>query len=473
MADNEIEIKIGEGDVKKGYAEIPVQIDSNIGNGEYTIRAVYSGDDYYAPSMATGLLRVGFKSYVHCPHMFVWDHYKTNMKLVANVFVGKHQASIGRGLFRVRGTYIDTATPLYITSGQASKMYNGSEFEAGNTSYRYGFRYNGSYDSKIKSRNINPAESKDARITIMKAQGNKNDEREARIYPVIEIDPVVGKPGETVHTTARVYNSNFGTVLDKSDIPYGKGRFIFWYEGMSEQQAIMASTPIDENGECTVSFPVPDYEEGGYNLYVKFVSYDKTDWATTYGATSLFVTRYDPVFDEPTLTIADISFNKGEQNAYITCKFNPPYTATEATIDDLTGFATLRIEDQIINLTNSNAINGRVPVTQEGLCEFQFSIPLPTQTGAIWVQPGQHSISVEYTNSALGETYNYNTDARLIIKKDTSTTILNIEDNDSIIYLPNNGDNTSIRVKIDDIDTQSEISEGNVLIKYVKTDVSP
>ena len=473
MADNEIEIKIGEGDVKKGYAEIPIQIDSNIGNGEYTIRAVYSGDDYYAPSMASGVLRVGFRSYVHCPHMFVWDHYKTNMKLVANIFVGKHQASIGRGLFRVRGQYIDTATPLYIASGQATKMYNGGDLEAGNTSYRYGFKYNGSYDAKIKARNINPAESNDARITIMKAQGNKNDERIARVHPVIEIDPVVGKPGETVYTTARVYNSNFGTVLDKSDIPYGKGQFMFWYEGLSEQNAFPQSTAIDENGECRVSFPLPDYEEGGYNFYAKFLSYDKTDWATTYGATSMFITKYDAVFDEPTLTIADISFNKGEQNAYITCKFNAPYTETQSTIDDLTGFATLRIDDQIIPLTNSNAMNGRIPVTEEGLCEFQFSIPIPTATNELWAQPGEHPISVEYTNSSLGETYSYNTDARLIIRKDTDTTILNIEDNDSIIYLPNNGENTSIRVKIVDVDTQSEINEGNVLIKYVKTDVSP
>lgn len=473
MADNEIEIQIGEGDVKKGYAEIPIQIDSNIGNGEYTIKALYSGDEYYAPSVATGVLRVGYKSYVHCPHMFVWDHYKTNMKLTANIFVGKHQASLGRGLFRVKGEYIDKATPIYISSGQAHKMYDGSSFEVGNTSYRYGFRYNGSYDSKIKSRNINPAESKDARITLMKTQGNKGDEREANTYPVIEIDPIVGKPGETVHTRARIYNSNYGTVFDTSDIPTGKGHFIFWYEGMSEQAPLISSNTITSDGYCDITFVIPDYEDGGYNFYGKFISQNKTDWATTYGATSMFITRYDPTFNEPTLTIADISFNKGEQNAYITCKFNSPYFDNQPEFPDLSGFATLKIDDQIITLTNSNAINGRVPVTEKGLCEFQFSIPMSSVSTAVWVQPGQHEINVEYTLSTTGETYTYNTDARLIIRRDTSTTILNIEDNDSIIYLPNNGDNTSIRVKIDDLDTRTEINEGNVLIKYVKTDVSP
>ena len=294
LADNEIEIQIGEGNVKKGYAEIPIQIDSNIGNGEYTIKAVYSGDEYYAPSVATGKLRVGFKSYTHCPHMFVWNQYKTNMKLVANIFVGTHQASLGKGIFRMRGEYIDTATPLYVSSGQASKIYNGADLEYGNTSYRYGFRYLGSYDTRIKSRNINPSESADARITIMGNQGNRDDTREARVHPVIEIDPIVGKPGETVTATARIYNSNYGTVYDNSDIPLGKGTLMFWYEGMSESSAFRQATEINSSGYCQVAFTIPDYEEGGYNFYGKFLSRDKTDWATTYGATSMFVTRYAP-----------------------------------------------------------------------------------------------------------------------------------------------------------------------------------
>ena len=473
MADNEIEIQIGEANVKKGLAEIPIQIDSNIGNGEYTIRAIYSGDDYYMPSIAEGVLRVGYQSYVHCPHLFVWDQYKSNMKLQAHVYVGKHQASIGKGTFRVAGKYIDVATPVVINSGIASKIYNGTSFQFGNTSYRYGFKYLGSYDSNVKLRNINPSESEDARITIMKGNGNREDMREARVYPVIEIYPVVGKPGETVTTQMKVYNSNYGTVFDKQDIPYGKGVFKFWYEGMSESNAFNASSTINESGELNVTFTIPDYEDGGYNLYGKFITYDKTDWATTYGATTMFVTRYEPTFEEPTLTIADISFKKGEQNAYITCKFHPPTNAEESGLTDLSGFATLKIDDTIITLSNSNVVNGRVPVTPLGDTEFQFSIPHSSTSTATWVQPGVHSIDVEYTLSSLGETYTYYTDARLIIKKDTSTLILNTEDNDSIIYLPNNGNNTAIRVKVDDLDTRKEINEGNVLVKYVKTDVSP
>lgn len=477
--------KIGEGLVTSGSAVIPIQMDSDIANGEYIITAEYSGDDYYSASSTQGIIRVGYSTRVHVPTMYVWDNFRQSAKLKAHIYMGSHQVNGGNGQFFVDGGVIDNTNPTNVISGHAYKIWN---LEAPGTDpglqHTYGFHYNGNLSSTI-----NPGQSNTGNIYFLSYSENPTlATAKTDYYPVIECDPIVAKPGETVTVTARVIQENKGYSVNPQDTAYGEGTLYYGYADMDESEFIQSGDIQQNNGYSTFQLTIPsDMKEGSYDFKFKFVSNDINVWASGYGATSLFVVENDVDIDEPSISIKSISFDRGEQNAYIQCTIHPPIKnglINTTSSNGMAGKAFLYLDDDIVPLTNAGTLASEsetgdvdevdqsqaVDVAPNGYCEFRFKVKLKaTHHSETWWMPGEHYIRIEYFSQD-GVHKSFEPDAKLIIRRRTRLSIDNSSENDGIIYIPNNGDSTSIRVSLEDQEEDKTIvSEGTVLVSYERS----
>lgn len=470
-------VPIGQGNVVKGEASVPVSVSTSIPIGEYTITAEYIQNEEYAGSRTNGKLIVGYGTTVHCPRIYVWDKYKTNGELIAHIYQGRNPVSIGDGTFRIDGEIIDSQTPTSVQLGVAKKIWNMSDLDSSGTGiHKYQYRYNGN-----KATFMNPSISNNGDIYILDSKSDFLCDPNVKKYTVLEMPPLVGKPGETIDFRIRVLFQEYGFFVNSDDVPNSMtGEVKFGLR--SEPESEWTTVTLTNNGIANCTYTIPDtLDEGCYDLFSAFKPYwDKSDenrkYSKSYGATTLFVTNSELGEIRPVLSglTRNISFNSSEKSASFSIQIIAPTDKYNNIIPTrLEGYAQLKIDNTLIDLIGSSDDHklNATPVSSSGKCTFIFNVD---GKNINWSKPGNdHKIEIIYYPNE-GNPYSFIPTINFIVRKQTSLEIENTFNDEKLVYLSATDDTTDIKVRVNNEDAETEadnfINQGVVLVNYTQED---
>ena len=94
--------KLGSNKVREGKSSIPLKVKDKLELGQYPLNIEYEENRTYAESNAYGTLFYGWKSFVHCPNIYVVEGEDMYTTLRANIFSNEDIVYAGEGSFSIK-----------------------------------------------------------------------------------------------------------------------------------------------------------------------------------------------------------------------------------------------------------------------------------------------------------------------------------------------------------------------------------
>lgn len=365
---------LGREKVKEGKAKIPLKVDEpDYANGEYPLNVKYLENEYYEGSDAFGKLLHVYKTFIHCPTIYVYKGIDKIARLTANLYSNNNLLNEGKGSFFVENVPVNQDSLVH--NGSTYYDYSLEKYEETNDSFvPYGFEYYG-----VNENYREPVKFDNARIVFVELKRN--------FMPVsIKTYPVMGAKGETVKLVCRVYNRIYGEVINTPiDIP--RNGYLKWYVN----GRYIKQSEFYENGYAYINYKIIE-DIGVYEYWVEYVPAEEEHYNKGYGANTL------AVLPKPTRITASANIPTGQLGQ--TCTFNIQLSR----IDCINGLR-LYIDDHLIHLTGTTAENNyTLPVTSKNM-EVSFNIPNIATSNNMWATSGTHMVFWEYDDTCTGVTH--------------------------------------------------------------------
>lgn len=432
-------LKIGSGTVKNGTTNADINIPSDVSVGKYPLFVNYDENDKYASSNIGGYIYVGYQTITHCPTVYTWLNNKTNTRLIANMYCGVLPLNFGNCVFKVNGkTQEDT---IDVKRGSVTKTVDTSVIPA-NSSYTT--VYSGSL-----SKNYNPSTSNSANIVYLDNTKYDSTTKLTRV----DVNSVACRNGENITLTARVYNSNYATVINDTDIPTG-GKVQFTVNGV-----VIGSDTVDSSGYSSITCDTSNINDGGYDITAEYIPPDAGNgYSDGMGCNSLIITSYIPPTVQPSSNITSAFFNLNSSVSLPISLFDK--TGVQIT----TGRVQLYLDDNLVKVKNGTSPDYKVNLVNGDDTIFQFDIPSSPLPSSVWAYPGEHTIMIKYIDTG-NEEYDYYADSAFFIRDNTSLSIENetVDSNNNIIVYSTNQLDDTITVDVADTSNNSNVIDEGVV----------
>ena len=367
--------KLGSQKVKEGKAKIPLKIeDPDYANGEYPLEIKYLENDYYEGSDAFGSLWHVYKTFIHCPTIYVHRGIDENAKLIANLFSNNNLLNEGQGNFIVENVMLDTKRN--VTNGSAFYDYSLKLYEKTTIPYfLYGFNYDG-----IDEQYREPVRYDNARVIFV-------DDDPTKIPISIKTYPVMGAKGDTVKLIARVYKTiNNGSIDAPKDIP--DNGYLVWYVN----NRYIGQTDFWESGYATLDYKIIE-NIGVYEYRVEYIPTNTKHYNKGYGANTLCVLPKSP--------------NIVHANAIIPTTSLGSTISFDITLDKIECIDGLRlyVDDQLVSIIGTTTTNNHTKTVENNTVNVSFAIPETVSPSKRWAVEGTHAVFWEYTDTCTGITH--------------------------------------------------------------------
>lgn len=351
--------KLGSNKVREGKSSIPLKVTDKIELGQYPLNIEYEENLTYACSNAYGTFFYGWKTFIHCPDVFVIES-DTYATLRANVFSNDDIVFNGNGKFKIKGKSQDKTSVINgIATYQLDKIQSWKK-----KSPYYSFVY-----EEYLPLNYCSARSNNANIVYL-----SHENRYSVIVKLIT-DIVMGYTGDTVRVIARIFKSNYTTIIDQKDIPDNG------YARLTINEKVVGTSAINDAGYVTFNYTITEKEHGVYPLLVEYVPQDEY-YDPGACAGTLFVTSKQ--VSPPTVT-APQEWHPLGSTAMIPITFS-----------DISSFEriTVYIDEHVVAVDGCDK-NGYLDVTSKNVT-LKFNVPSKYSSSYPWAYPGGHLMYVEY-----------------------------------------------------------------------------
>lgn len=367
--------KLGSEKVREGKAKIPLKIeDPDYANGEYPLEIKYLENDYYEGSDAFGSLWHVYKTFIHCPTIYVHRGIDENAKLIANLFSNNNLLNEGQGNFIVENVMLDTKRN--VTNGSAFYDYSLKKYQETTAPYfLYGFNYDG-----IDEQYREPVRYDAARVIFV-------DDDSDKIPISIKTYPVMGAKGDTLKLIARVYKTiNGGSIDAPKDIP--DNGYLVWYVN----NRYIGQTDFWESGYAILDYTIIE-NVGVYEYRVEYIPTNTKNYNKGYGANTLCVLPRSPNIVHATANIPTTSLGN-------TISFDIALDKIEC-IDGLR----LYVDDQLVSIIGTTTTNNHTKTVDSNTVNVSFAIPETVSPSKRWAVEGTHAVFWEYTDTCTGITH--------------------------------------------------------------------
>ena len=365
---------LGREKVREGKAKIPLTVEEpDYENGEYPLNIKYLENDYYEGSDAFGKLLHVFKTFIHCPTIYVYKGIDEFARLTANLYSNNNLLNEGMGTFIVEN--ISLGTDSIVSNGSTFYDYSLKKYEDTNQSFfPYGFNYFG-----VDEHYREPVSYDNARVIFVELGRN--------LIPVsIKTYPVMGAKGDTVKLVARVYKTkNGGSIDTPKDIP--DNGYLKWYVN----ERYIGQTGFYESGYSQLNYTIIE-DIGVYEYRVEYMPTD-TRYNKGYGANTLCVLPQTPIRINAQANIPTSQLGG-------TCTFTIKLSSTEC----ISGLR-LYIDDQLVPLYGTSSSNNYTKNVTSKNVEVSFNIPATATSSKRWAVEGTHMVFWEYTDTCNGITH--------------------------------------------------------------------
>lgn len=355
--------KLGSNKVREGKSSIPLKVKDKLELGQYPLNIEYEENRTYAESNAYGTLFYGWKSFVHCPNIYVVEGEDMYTTLRANIFSNEDIVYAGEGSFSIKEK---TQEKVPVEDGCAT--HHLSDIQSWKNKNPY---FSFLYDVHLPL-NYCSARSNTAEIIYL-----PHTKRYAVVVKIIT-DPVIGYTGDTVRVIARIYKAQYGSLIDHKDVPdNGYARLLI-------DGAVAGTTSITDTGYVSFDYTVPEMGCGVYSVVVEYVSQDEYyDDSACEG--TLFVPSHDVTL--PTATCTQIWHTLGGTASI-------PVTFSDISLFDK---VQVYIDSQLVPVEGSDE-NGYL-IVQGTEVTLTFNIPKGYSSKCVWAYSGEHLMYLEYTDN--------------------------------------------------------------------------